>query len=330
MKHRVLLVVISIVSIFILISCGSSLSNSGNNDSSTSSLQAYEEIRIIPIQKVHNPTEDGWEKFSVNFAFANLFSDWRRVGLSDAYMANITSSASRKESVHWNGSLDGLPFLIPSGFIVRNRIEIKEYWGNLVGKIPQNMTDIELQVPYYEDSWRIGQEIEGYYIFNLYDQDETAYISMDSDFMMPSEFDFPIIDPNLVDAFSPQDEIILDEVNLAITILGHEHRDDIGDNSLVVSVKVQNNSLVEQSEYAILWYGAGSNGLVYGGSLVETTNGGCKSGGNFPDKINLGPSQSDRCSFAFSFPQEVNNRYIWFALTRDHKLFSHALIYLGN
>jgi hypothetical protein len=328
MKHKIFLASISIVSIFILVSCGSGFPN--RNDASTSPQQTYGEIRIIPIQKVQSPTDDGWEKLSVNFAFANLFSDWRRVGLSDAYMANITSSESRKESVHWTARPNGLPILIPSGFVVRNRIDIKEYSGNLVGEIPQNMTDIKLQVPYYEDTWRIGQEIEGYYIFNIYDKDETAYISMDSDFMMPTEFDFPIMDSSLVDAFNLQDEIVLDDVDLTITGVKHNHRNNLEGNPLVVTVKIQNTSLVEQSEYSILWYGAGDNGLVYNGTLIDTVNGGCKYGGNFTDSINLGPGQSDDCSFAFSFPQSVHNRYIWFALAHDHKLYNYALIYLGK
>lgn len=309
------------------------LSKSSNNTSETSTISSNP-IKIIPVQKIQELDGDGWEKTSINFAVANLSSEWRRFGTSGKYMASISSKESRQESVDWSASLQGPTLLIPPGFILRDRSDIKSYSGNLVGKIPQNMTGIELRIPYYEDTWSIGQKVDGYYIFDIYNKDETALVLMDSDYTDLSNISFPVMAPNLVRTFNFYDQITLEETKLSVTVVKFEHMSDVNNSPLVVKVEFKNDNLVDKSDYRIFWYGAGDDGIVRNGILNGKTSG-CNVNGvsehfYLNPEISLGPGQKNKCSFSFPYLGKSKNKYVWFVLIRDKIMYNQAVIYLGD
>ena len=272
-------------------------------------------IQIFPIDVNQTRRDNGWSDLITSFAVANHYDEWRVFQIYSEFIVPITSAESRPEGVRWDGRIDFTHYVLPPGFVVLNR---ETRYGDVRARIPQNMTDLEMTLPYLDMSAEIGTPF-GYWSISR-EPNRVGLFSVTQNLYSIDEFDFPVFDPTLAPVHDMDETVELDTARLALTVndvTTSLPTDDTPLGRLFVDVTIENTNRLQDAHWYLSLYGAGRSGVIRTGGPVSDTDPGCSDFGNLPTNLRIGPAQTVRCSLGFGFTaeSEMTDAYIWFVVT---------------
>lgn len=243
---------------------------------------------MIPFKVSHQTLADGWEKLSVDTIVVNLSPDWRffSSSFSEYYDVQITSDESKIEGVSWQTSLLSDAIVVPPGVVVVDARPAIE------ANIPQNMTNIELNVAYTDLPLNTAFTLDAY---GEYEANKRVYLNLENDLQPLTDFEFPIIDAELAPVHQMGEIVYLEHTKLSFTVTSTTLSSDALSGTLSVQTYIENNSLLESNWFVIPSIAGNYGKIIYAPNA----------------EIQIGPNQNKTLNFLFT-PKSQRQLYVWF------------------
>lgn len=289
MKSKSTIVLLLCVTL-LLVSCGR------RNEVSLAPLPS---LKLVPIRSFNtNINQGGWTKLNVEMAVANLYPAFRLFyhDCAGTQAIQATSAESRAESLSWTFNSECIIVSLPPGMVIG--------MPNIEGDIPQNMTAIELRIPF--------ADLNSIYPANFVETNKSTTVRLDNDMQ---SIDFPIYDEALLDVHDSGESF--DLLGAKAQIRGNA---EYKNGEIPVQIRIKNTNSLDNSEFTtIMISGAGSDGNL---RFAVNSEGDChpptiSSGkGEFIFRLDqIGPDQTIVCNVKFTdIPGDLDNFHVWFNL----------------